>query len=220
LAKRCEGYGVALVLCASACAGATYTATLPPSEDAASPTDGSQDGAQDAGPTVDAPFDDRPAAVRLVAFVTSIGFSDVTTTAAADTKCQAEAAGRVPGKFVAWYSSILAAAPARLVDSRGQNVDGPWYRIDGRPIVATRAALLNTETVPLENPINVTAVGKPMTGAVLTGTHADGSMGAVCPGVTPPTTGVPTEVGRGWTDQSFFTAGCTNSLALYCFQVE
>lgn len=166
-------------------------------------------GASDAGPP------------RLVAFVTAVGYADITTVASADTKCRAEAEGRLTGTFVAWFSSAVAAAPSRLVDSKGMPVDGPWFRVDGLRIAATRSALLATSSVPLENALTLTATGKVMGGAVWTGTHADGAIGSLCPAGANPTTGAANQVGPAWTEQTFFTATCANtSLALYCFQVE
>jgi hypothetical protein len=156
---------------------------------------------------------------QLVAFVTTVGYSDIVNAASADAKCTAEASGRVSGKFVAWFSQPGAPAPARLLDKGGMAVDGPWYRLDGMRIVATRAALSSTASVPLENPINVNAAGVKTNPSVWTGTHADGTLGAVCPAMSP-TSGSAGETGIAWTDQSFFTATCGSSLGVYCFQVD
>ena len=187
-------------------------ALVPPSVDAAS--------ANDSG---DAGDHDRDAASgRLVVFVTVSTFSDVTTAAAADTKCRGEAAGRLPGTFVAWFpEATLPATSAvdRLVTSKGVTVDGPWVRPDGKRVAASRAALTGTALKPLENPISIDAAGAAATGSVWTGTLADGGTGTVCPGLNP-TKGSVTAVGAGWTDFSAFTATCGSSLALYCFQVE
>jgi predicted acyl esterase len=37
---------------------------------------------------------------------------------------------------------------------------------------------------------------------------------------TKPTTGAPDHTGQAWTDQTFATPMCSESLGLYCFQVE
>ncbi|MDB4944183.1 MAG: hypothetical protein JWP97_3717 [Labilithrix sp.] len=180
------------------------------------------DGPSDAE-DIDARVPPDGSAPKLLAFVTAGGFGDVTTVAAADTKCKLEAAGRAAGRFVAWYSSATAAAPDRLRNGAGALVDGPWYRPDGKRVVATRLGLTQTKEKPLENPINVTLLNTTMGGGVWTGTRADGSRGTMCPvppGGTPPTTGTSASVDGGWTDQTFFTASCGASLPLYCLQVE
>jgi hypothetical protein len=203
-----------------------------PNNPNADPDSGSADAAQPSPPLADAGLADASALVdasddadtpdagtKLIAFVSVTGYSDVTTTAAADAKCLAEAEGRVSGKFVAWLSSTTTAAPARLVSSKGP-VNGPWFRRDGKRIVKTRFDLTNTALVPLENPINITAAGTTQNGSVWTGTKADGGRGKICPDL-PPTSGTALESGPKWTDQNDFTAGCGNtSLLVYCFQVE
>jgi hypothetical protein len=176
--------------------------------DAAAQDDSATDASADGGPR------------KLIAFVTTLGYAGVTTKQSADAKCQAEADGRLPGKFVAWYSDFTESAPARLVDSNGVPVVGPWFRVDGKRVAATRAALVIAKVTPLESPINLTATNKTNNGAVWTGTHADGTVGETCPGSTKPTTGAPDHVGQAWTDQAFFAATCADSLGLYCFQVE
>lgn len=157
--------------------------------------------------------------LQLRAFVTTVGYADITTSASADAKCSAEASGRFAGKFVAWLSAEGVSAPARLVDQSNHPVDGPWYRLDGKRIVANRAALSNTSMVPLENPIDINAAGVKATPSVWTGTKADGSAGAICPAPSP-IAGTAGQTGPMWTEQKFFTAACGSSLGLYCFQVE
>jgi hypothetical protein len=165
---------------------------------------------------------DADAAPHLVAFVTSVGHAGVTTAAAADTFCRSDAEARLTGRFVAWFSTATVAAPARLVDSKSVLVNGPWFRPDGKRIVASRAALLSSASAPLESAINVTPTGATTNGGVWTGTRADGTIGVACPSSGPPTTGSSGRVDVGWTDQTGFTASCSlsTSLALYCFQVE
>jgi hypothetical protein len=170
-----------------------------------------------AGPDAGTPPDGG--STRLLAFVTGIGYADVTTTASADAKCRAEADGRLPGKFVAWFSSSAEPAPMRLVNSKGVPVDGPWFRFDGARIAASRAALSNTNNIPLDNAIKLTATGKLMGGGVWTGTTALGATGNLCP-LDSPTTGVADQVGAPWTEQTFFVATCGSTLLVYCFQVE
>jgi hypothetical protein len=157
---------------------------------------------------------------HLVAFVTLSGYADVTTTAAADAKCAAEAAGRLPGRFVAWASEPGAPAPSRLVDRQGKPVDGPWFRLDGARVVATRAALSNTASKPLESAISVNPVNGVTAGAVWTGTLADGGVGKLCGAAAQPTTGIASMTGPGWTEQTSFAATCGASLLVYCFQVD
>jgi hypothetical protein len=156
---------------------------------------------------------------RLYVFVSSVGYADVLTPEAADAKCRAEADGRLAGTFKAWFSAAGVPAPSRLVDGRGNPVDGPWFRVDGKRVAASRAALSNTASVPLEAAPGLTATGKPQSGAVWTATHADGTPGVTCPGAAP-TVGSPDQVGPAWTEQGFFVATCGSSLAVYCFQVE
>ncbi len=138
----------------------------------------------------------------------------------ADVKCQAEASGRLPGRFVAWFSSVAAPAPSRLVDATGQPVNGPWFRVDGMRIVASRSALVGTASTPLENPINLSASRVKSGGGVWTGTRSDGSVGTLCPTGATPTTGIAADVGPTWTDQKVFDAKCGDTLLLYCFQVD
>jgi hypothetical protein len=156
---------------------------------------------------------------KLIAFVTAIGYPDAITPTLADVKCQSEAKQRLPGKFVAWFSSTTTPAPARLVTTQGTLVDGPWYRVDGARIAASRAALLDATNVPLENPITRTATNDPSTASVWTATLADGGYGSACPGSNP-TSGTASKVDAGWTDQKQFAPNCGSALSLYCFQVE
>ena len=156
--------------------------------DGASPTDAADGAAPpDVTPAEQDGSSDPDAGGPLIAFVTMVGYADITSPASADTRCVAEAAGRLPGKFVAWFSSSLAPAPSRLVDTKGAPVEGPWFRPDGKRIVASRAALLNTMNVPLDNPITVTAIGETVNASTWTATLPDGSPGIGCPGVTPTT---------------------------------
>lgn len=184
----------------------------------------SADGAAnvDASPPIDAtpPIDGNVPSSALKVFVTGVGYADILTAANADTKCTSEAAGRLPGTFVAWYpGGNGVSAPARLVNSKAQPVDGPWFRVDGKKVATNRAALTNTENAPLESAISLTAAGETRGGGVWTGTLPDGGVGATCPMIAP-TTGDADQTGPAWTQQTFFTATCGSSLALYCFQVE
>lgn len=174
---------------------------------------------QDAADRDGGPNDTEDAGRHLIAFVTSNSFSDVTSSIPADTKCRGEAEGRLPGRFVAWYSDPSKPAISRLVDSNGVPVQGPWYRVDGKRIVASRSALVQATSTPLENAISVTAANKPSAAAVWTATKSDGTFGAQCP-ASAPTSGLAASTDGAWTEQTKFMATCGSSLALYCFQVE
>lgn len=160
---------------------------------------------------------------NLIVFVTGSSYANVQSAAEADTRCNEEAEGRLPGRFVAWFSETLEvphlSAPERLFTSKGVAVDGPWHRVDGKRVVASRAALGNTATTPLENPIDVSASGTPRTGSAWTATYADGGIGELCSGANP-TKGLVTATDTRWTEEGDFTATCTSALSLYCFQVE
>jgi len=202
-----------LLLAAAACT--SFSAPDSPSDggavDGAAPLDAS---------TIDA--SDGPLAEGVLrVFATSVGYADITSAANADTKCAAEALGRLPGTFVAWYPDPLMnrSAASRLVTTRGIAVDGPWYRVDGKRVAANRGALSNTSAVPLENPIDVNASGVQGGGGVWTGTFADGGIGVTCSAPNP-TTGNASSVNASWTTQTAFSATCGTSLRLYCFQVE
>ena len=173
----------------------------------------------DAAPAVDGAVD--ASSGKLVGFVTSSSYENVATPYDADAKCRAEADGRLPGKFVAWFSAFdpPTPAPARLVTSKNVAVDGPWYRVDGKRVVADRAALSEAAKTPLENPIDQTATGAPKTGSAWTATRADGGAGQICSDADP-TKGLVTATDARWTEEGDFTAGCSSSLSLYCFQVE
>jgi hypothetical protein len=180
------------------------------------------DASPEAGDAKVAPADAGDDARVLRVFVTGTGYTDVTTAGIADTKCAAEANGRLTGKFVAWYPDAIGgkSAPARLVQSDGGAVDGPWYRVDGKQVAATRAALSNTSSVPLTAAIELGPAGTVVPGSVWTGTLADGGIGTVCPSGVNPTSGHVNQTGPAWTQQTNFTATCNSSLGLYCFQVE
>lgn len=179
----------------------------------------SEGGEQDAADRDGGPTDTEDAGRRLVAFVTANSFSDITSSIPADTKCRAEAEGRLAGKFVAWYSDPLNSAIARLVDSNGVPVDGPWYRVDGKRVVASRSALVRAGATPLENAISITAANKPSAASVWTATRSNGTFGSQCPTFAT-TSGLATSTDGAWTEQTKFMATCGSSLSLYCFQVE
>lgn len=187
--------------------------TRPGDAAASTPADGAQ-------PAEDARVVEDAAGRGLVAFVTLLGATPPTTLAEADTRCTTDAAGRLSGKFVAWFSDNTTAAPAHLVDGQGRAVDGPWYRVDGARIVANRAALSNAAAVPLENAINVTAAGTTSSAPVWTATRADGTIGVRCPDGTNPTAGLAGNTDVQWTEQKAFATSCSDHLSLYCFQVE
>lgn len=161
------------------------------------------------------------AEAHLIVFVTTVGYADVSTPAAADAKCAGEALGRLPGHFVAWMSGPASPAPARLLDNHGKTVGGPWFRPDGKRVVGSRSALSNAAAKALENPIEITAAGTTNRASVWTGTLGDGGIGKLCPTATVnPTAGTASQTGTQWTQQTEFNASCGSSLALYCFQVD
>lgn len=212
----------AALLAATACGNAVFGAADAASE--ASIGDGGGD-ATGVDASTDAAAADASAidgGGGLKVFVTTLAYSTATTTVVADTICRAEADGRLPGKFVAWFSDATAAAPSRLVDSQGKSVDGPWFRVDGKRVAINRQVLLSTSLAPFENAISLTPTGKTSGGGVWTATLSDGGTGNLCGvgAISIPTTGAAGQGGASWTDQRFFTAKCGDSLALYCFQVE
>lgn len=221
----------AAALAASVLACSSFSGDTPAPVEDAGPVVVDDAGVSEAAPPLDAEVDVLVPDVlvpgdggvpKLLVFVTSGGFSDVRTPAGADTKCTLEAAGRLSGKFVAWYSGLGKSAIDRLVTPGGVAVDGPWYRPDGSRVVSSRLALGKAATTPLEHPISQTLTGTPMSGGVWTGTLANGTPGSTCPVASGgmPTKGIASAVDAGWTDSDVFGASCTDSLALYCFQVE
>lgn len=214
---------VAIAIAVAACE--TFSEATP-SDDAGPSDAGATDAAVSddaAGPdaaTVEASDD---AGSKLVAFVTSVGYANIASAADADAKCRGEALGRLPGTFVAWFSNRTEVpstpAASRLVTSKNLGVDGPWYRVDGKRIVASRAALSQAATTPLENPIDLTAAGTPASGSAWTATYADGGVGQLCSAANP-TKGLVGATDARWTEQGNFTASCASSLSIYCFQVE
>lgn len=198
---------------ASAANDASNEASTPPGE-------GGPPATPDGGEPDDAGDDRLDGGTRLFAFVTINSFVDVKTAAEADTKCMGEAAGRLPGKFIAWFPNGTTTAIQRLVSPTGQPLSGPWFRPDRKRIVAGRSALASTAMVPLENPIAIDAAGKDVgASAVWTGTFADGTNGNVCPS-SDPTKGTANATDSKWTNQTAFVATCNSSLHLYCFQIE
>ena len=189
---------------------------VPPAEagaDVGSPRD------LDGSPAVsDAASDSAPvdAATKLIVFVTASTHKNVTTAAIADDLCMQAAAGVLPGKFRAWFSTPSTGALARLT---GLNLDGPWYRPDGPRVVANAAALGNADVIGLENPIRVDPAGNAVLGNAWTGTFANGAPGNLCPSADP-TKGDITKTDGQWTRLDAFTASCTDAFRLYCFQVE
>src|SRR5690606_1839041 len=69
-------------------------------------------------------------------FVTGVGYADITTAASADAKCQAEAAGRLAGTFIAWFPDGTVPAASRFV-AGGVEVEGPWFRGDKKRVAAS-----------------------------------------------------------------------------------
>jgi hypothetical protein len=185
-------------------------------ETSSPPPDGDLPG--DAAPTEGGdPDGGADASSKLIVFVTAIGYS-VTTAAAADTICAAEAKGRLPGTFRGWFPDGSKTAPERIFGTSPQP-RGPWFRPDLVEVAATQLAFVKADATPLLAPISVTATLETRNVSTWTGTRADGTRGIVCP-QTVPTKGSSTSVGGAWTDDpGSFTANCGSSLSLYCFQV-
>jgi hypothetical protein len=92
----------------------------------------------------------------------------------ADTICKGDAmeAG-LCGSYVAWLSTTSTPAIARLTHT------GAYYRTDGKPVFANRAALVSAK---LDNPVTLTAAARVVDPAigVVTGTLANGTAGENC----------------------------------------
>jgi hypothetical protein len=144
-----------------------------------------------------------------------------TGTAAGDKICQSEAAAnglRAPSSFKAWLSDSTGITPINAID-RYQN-DGPWVRVDGLPIAASKADLIAfTHLKSLPITIGATLQNGSST---LTGTHNNGAAGgADCKGWTSALTtdssidGIAFDTG-GWSES--FNQSCDQVFRqLYCF---
>jgi hypothetical protein len=104
-------------------------------------------------------------------------------------------------------------------------LDAPYYRLDGQRIVSRRDALIDTESRPLESPINIDELGTVTRNTrVWTGTDPKGSSSDSCQEWSAASVdhqglvGDPTQTGPTWTATR--TSACSTSAALYCFQVE
>ena len=144
-----------------------------------------------------------------------------TGTAAGDKICQSEAAAnglRAPSSFKAWLSDSTGISPINAID-RYQN-DGPWVRVDGLPIAASKADLIAfTHLKSLPITIGATLQNGSST---LTGTHNNGAAGgADRKGWTSALTTDSSIVGTafdtgGWSEN--FNESCDQVFRqLYCF---
>jgi hypothetical protein len=189
-------------------------------DDAPDPVDGggaTSEDARTAEGSVEASADSGPGlAAGLRVFVTSKSFSVADVGANLDGLCTAQLPVGVTGNFRPWLSTSTRAARD---DIKG---DGPWRSMDGKLVVANRAALLGAM---LANPINVDENGKQRaaTTNVWTGTTAAGIVGDNCndwqrdnqDSILGTTSGTD---GR-WTELA--VASCSNALnPVYCFESE
>jgi hypothetical protein len=142
----------------------------------------------------------------------------------ADARCNTAAhdAGFPPStKFVAWLSTNLKSAAARLTG------DGPWYvpqpnHLPGNLVAADRAQLLSGT---LAGPISRNEHGDVVGQTVWTGTFADGgaSSGARCNEWSSVDVGIIGTVGASDQMDSTWTSrlnlSCAGTYSVYCFQV-
>jgi hypothetical protein len=159
-----------------------------------------------------------PTAPGALAFVTdATSDANLGGVAGADEWCRNTAAAAylpLPGSFVAWISISGNDAKDRLT------FNGPWNRVDGVRIAATKAALIDGV---IDTGMEVTEFGVPLPGdfEAWTGTGTGGTaVGNQCAdwtdvGVTG-TYGVTDEAGFFWTIKDV-NADCQESRHVYCF---
>ena len=119
-----------------------------------------------------------PSSAKKVVFVTGAAFppSQIASVSSANSLCAAVAgAGDLEGTYQAWVSDNTMTAAANVT---GQ---GPWYRVDGPPVFATRADLLAMNSSPV-SAIVITEAGAQLAllDRVWTGTVDGGGKGNVC----------------------------------------
>ncbi len=141
--------------------------------------------------------------------------------AAGDAICEslATSAGLpAPDSFVAWLSTSTVDAVDRVTS------DGPFKRVDGVEVAASRADLLTaiSSNLALESAISVDETGDYVASNAFTGTNSSG-LGTLhdCSGWTSSSFGVDATFGRvqetrgGWTGSTDFQA-CGLILRIYC----
>jgi hypothetical protein len=168
----------------------------------------------------------------MKAFVTSTTYSalELGGVEEAHSKCTAEAVNNgLTGSYAAWISTSEANAVDKFIQG------GPWRTYD--PELELWVKLVATSVVDLidgtiQAPINYTAAGKPVAAdcAVWTGTIPKGTvtppignLGGTCGQWTSETPGAMAMAGLCSASDASWTAagprGCSEKLALYCFQV-
>jgi hypothetical protein len=138
--------------------------------------------------------------------------------AAGDAICRARAtAAGLPNaaSYTAWLSAGATAAGDRL------SADGPWVRVDGVPLAASRDAL---RAGALVSSLNVTETGEYLWLPLFawTGTSSGGGAGAECgawSGMGNGITGRIYQASALWTQTTARTPdACTRRYPLYCFE--
>ncbi|MBI2664249.1 IPT/TIG domain-containing protein [Candidatus Woesearchaeota archaeon] len=118
------------------------------------------------------------------------------------------------GIWAAWLSNDIVDAKNRVVDIK-------YNRVDGAPVAASKAALLNTESVPLQNPILLTEDSAGAGTPVWTGTDPKGiAKPALCSSWS--TTSATGAYGLSWVETMEWTdigtEPCNSQLSIYCFE--
>jgi hypothetical protein len=171
-------------------------------------------------PAVPAPRPAWPEPAALV-FLKSGGLSgNLSGIGSADVACQDQAAAAglpAADSFVAWLSDFSTDAKDRLT------IDGPWHRVDGVRVAASKAALTDAD---IDSAINRFANGSGISTPqkVWTGTFGSGTKSAnTCNSwfsslVTEH--GLPgssDETGNSWTATADFSDLCNDAGRWYCF---
>ena len=174
------------------------------------------DGAIDAPP----PPSPRRAFVTPVIYPSNFAVGNGTATAFADGRCAfwgQDLGGTRP--WVAWLSTNTSNAIDRFTS------DGPWVRVDGKPIATNRVDLVDGS---LANAIGLDPDGHTVDTRAFTGTGPDGKLEAAanlatCNNWSSDSTSVNYSYGdtqatdRKWSKNDFYPA-CGQSLPLLCFE--
>lgn len=149
----------------------------------------------------------------LITEAAAFGYSGTNPLAAADKICQGLADNaQLSSRWAAWLSDSEADAKDRVLDVE-------YTQLPGAPVAASKAALLNTIAVSLENPINIDETGNPTTDFVWTGTFHTGSADTTVCGdwaslALTGTTGYSFNENPAWTDAA--DAACSADKRIYC----